>query len=243
MKKLLLLSFAFVLMLSTNSAFAQTKIESHEISASVPELSAFHSIIAPMWHNAYPKKDIAALKGFVPAIKANMEKMNSAKLPGILREKDAAWKAALVKFNQVAENYYSAAAGSDDAALLLAAEKLHSSYEAMNRVVRPFNKEMDAYHKTLYVIYHKSLPEKNYSEIVAVMDQFIAEADAVTKTPEEALVKRLKEKSVKYHAVATDLYNATVAVKEALTGKDDKAKNAAIEKMHSTYQKLESVFE
>ena len=230
-------------MLGTTNTFSQTKIESHEISASVPELSAFHTIIVPMWHKAYPTKDMAALRGFVPEIKANMEKMNSAKLPGILREKEAAWKAALAKFNLVAESYYAAAAGSDDAALLLAAEKLHSNYEAMNRVIRPFNKEMDAYHKTLYVIYHKSLPEKKYSEIVAVMDQLVAEADAVTKTPEEALVKRLKEKSVKYHAVATDLYNATVAVKEALAGKDDKAKNAAIEKMHSTYQKLESVFE
>ncbi|MEN6553853.1 MAG: hypothetical protein ABFC34_13325, partial [Methanobacterium sp.] len=113
-------------MLSANTAFSQTKIESSDVSTSVPELANFHSIIFPMWHKAYPAKDITTLKGFVPQIKANMEKMNSAKLPGILREKEAAWKSELVKFNLVAENYYKACEENDEAAILLAAEKFHS---------------------------------------------------------------------------------------------------------------------
>ncbi|GAB1474030.1 hypothetical protein MASR2M69_14710 [Bacteroidota bacterium] len=232
-----------IFVFTVNTIFAQTNIESHEINASVPELVAFHSIIAPMWHKAYPAKDIAALKALVPQIKDNMAKMNAAKLPGILREKAAAWKSQLEKFNQVADNYYTAAAGNDDAAMLLAAEKLHTAYELMNRVIRPFNKEMDAYHKTLYVIYHKHFPEKKYDDISSVMDKLIAEADAVTKVAEEALVKRLKDKAPKYREVAGNLYSATVALKEELASKDSKKIDAAVEKMHSTYQKLESVFE
>src|SRR3989339_1348144 len=137
MKKILSILCLSVLMLSTGVVFSQNTIETHEITASVPELVAFHSIIAPMWHKAYPSKDMNALKALVPQIKENMAKMNSAKLPGILREKAAAWKIELDKFNLVADNYYAAASGNDDAALLLAAEKLPSAYEAMNRVVRP----------------------------------------------------------------------------------------------------------
>jgi len=242
MKKLFLFSCLFVLVLSANKSFSQTKIESSDISSSVPELVNFHSIIFPMWHTAYPAKDIAALKGFVPQIKANMEKTNSAKLPGILREKEAAWKSELVKFNTVAENYYKACSENNEEAILLAAEKFHSAYEAMNRVIKPFVKEMDEYHQTLYVIYHKFYTEKNYTEIANVMDKLILQADAITKYPQDKLTNRLKDNTPKYYSISKDLYTATVSLKEVLKGKDLKKKDAAVENVHSTYQKLESVF-
>ena len=232
-----------IIALGTNNAYSQTKEQEAEISTSVPELSAFHTIIFPMWHKAYPAKDIATLKGFVPQIKANMEKINSAKLPGILREKEAQWKSELVKFNAIAENYYKACDSNDEAAILNAAEQFHKSYEGMNRVVKPFVKEMDAYHQTLYVIYHKMVPDKKYSEIASVMDKLISEADAVTKYPQDKLTKRLGDNTPKYYTISKDLYDATVALKDALNGKDAKKKDAAIEKVHRTYQKLESVFE
>lgn len=242
MKKLFLFSTLLVLALITNSAFSQTKVEASDVSVSVPELVAFHTIIAPMWHTAYPAKDIAALKALVPKIKANMEKMNVAKLPGILREKETAWKNELVKFNATAEGYYKACEGDNVEAILLATEKFHSGYEAMNRAVRPYIKEMDTFHMNLYVIYHKHLVDKNYAEIVKVMDQFILEADAIVKYPQDKLVKRLKDNTPKFYTYATDLSAAVVALKEVLNGTDAKKKDAAVEKVHSAYQKLETAF-
>jgi hypothetical protein len=225
------------------SVYAQNAAEEHEISSSVPELSVFHKIIRPMWHTAYPAKDMAALKAFVPQIKEYMTGMNAAKLPGILREKESAWKSELVKFNAVAEEYYKAAAGTDDAALLKAAEKLHMQYEAMNRVIKPFVKEMDDYHKTLYVIYHYNLPENKFDAIAASMETFVAQADAITKYPQDKLEKRLKEKTPKYYERSTELYKATVALSEVMKGKDVKKQKEAIENVHKIYQKLEAVFE
>jgi hypothetical protein len=243
MKKLFLISALLVLMSGSNVSYCQTTSDTHEISTSVPELSAFHKVIQPMWHKLYPAKDIAGLKALVPQIKGYMEKMNSAKLPGILREKEANWKAQLVKFNQMVEEYYKAADGNDDEAMLKAAEKFHAGYEAMNRVIKPFFKEMDEYHVTLYVIYHNYLPEKKYDEIAAVMDKFIAQADLVAKYPEEKLIKRLKDKTPKFYEVSKNLNDATVALKEVLAGNDAKKKDAAVEKVHNIYQKLEAVFE
>lgn len=244
MKKLLLFTCMLVIVLSTNNyAFSQTKEEAAEISSSVPELSGFHTIIYPLWHKAYPAKDIAALKALIPKIKENMIKMNNAKLPGILREKEAQWKSELVKFNAIADDYYKASDENNDAALLKAAEKFHSAYEAMNRVVKPFTPEIDAYHQTIYVIYHKMLPEKKYSEIANVMDKLISQADAIVKTPEDKLVKRLKDKTPKYYTISKELYDSTVALKGVLKGKNAKKKNAAVEQTHKAYQKLESVFE
>ncbi|NCB98119.1 MAG: hypothetical protein EOM36_07150 [Bacteroidia bacterium] len=172
-----------------------------------------------------------------------MAKMNAAKLPGILREKEGLWKSELVKFNAVAESYYKACDEKNMDAMLLAAEKFHSAYEGMNRVIKPFVKEMDAYHKTLYVIYHKMLPENKFDEVAAVMDQLIAEADAVTKYPQDKLTKRLKDDTPKYYTFSKELYDATVDVKKVLAGKNVEKSKEAIEKMHKVYQKLESVFE
>lgn len=232
-----------VLAFSANTAFSQTHdMEASDVSTSVPELAAFHKIIAPMWHQAYPAKDVAALKALVPKIKDNMAKINAAKLPGILREKVEAWKTELVKFNTAAENYYAASEGDNVDALLLAAEKLHSSYEGMNRAIRPYVKEMDTFHMSLYVIYHKHLVEKNYAEVAKVMDQLILEADAIVKYPKEKLEKRLKDKTPKYYTYAGDLYTAVVALKEVLNDTDAKKKDAAIEKVHTLYQKLETAF-
>lgn len=241
-KKLMLILSALFLVSATNNTFAQTIEQSAEISSDVPELQAFHKIIHPLWHDAYPAKDYAAIKGFIPEIKANMEKMNKVQLSGILRDKDAQWKEQLIKFNAVAESYYKACAENDQPAMLTAAEKFHSAYEAMNRVVKPFTPEIDAYHQTLYVIYHKFLPEGNFKEISMLMDKFIEQAQAVYKTPEDKISRRLKDKVPKYYVASKELYENTVAMQKVMTKGSKKKKEEAVETLHTLYEKLESVF-
>ncbi|MFA7136509.1 MAG: hypothetical protein WC125_11715 [Bacteroidales bacterium] len=237
------MSMFFLVLATTNKTFAQTKEQAAEISSEVPELQAFHKIIYPLWHKAYPAKDYAAIKGFVPQIKAHMEKMNSAKLSGILRDKENQWKEQLVKFNAVAEAYYKACAENNEAAMLKAAEDFHTGYEAMNRVVKPFTPEIDTYHQTLYVIYHKLLPENNFKGISELMDKFIAQAQAISKTPEEQIAKRLKDRVPKFYTVSKELYDNTVALQKILNKGSEKMKAQAVETVHSSYEKLESVFE
>lgn len=243
MKKLFVFLCFVFLVFAVKTSFAQIHIDSTEISSSVPELSDFHKIIAPMWHQAYPDKDMATLKGYVPQIKESMKAINNAILPGILKDKEDAWKSQLKEFNAAAENYYRAAEGTVDDSLLVAAEKLHFNYEMMNRVIRPVIKEIDAFHQVLYVIYHKLYPDKKYDEIAGLMDNLIEKADAIQKVPVEKLKKRLGDNVSKYNSVSEELYKATVSLKETLKGSDLKAKDEAIEAMHSLYQRLESVFE
>src|SRR5512138_2362827 len=106
MKKLLISICLFSVVLFCSESFGQTKIDPAEISSTVQELTDFHDIIYPMWHDAYPAKDYNALKSYVPKIKSYMESLNKAKLPGILREKESAWKGQLNELNNSAKNYY-----------------------------------------------------------------------------------------------------------------------------------------
>lgn len=243
MKKLTVLTILTCLALCSGVAFSQTKIDSAEITSSVPELYDFHEIIYPMWHEAYPAKDITTLKGFVPQIKSSMEKINKAELPGILREKKDAWAKQLKEFNAAAEEYYKAAEGNVDSTLLNAAENLHYNFEMMIRVLRPVLKVIDSYHQSLYVIYHKLYPDKKYDEMALGMDNLIAMADSIMKYPQEKLKKRLGDKITKFDTAAKELYDATVGLKEALKGTDSAKKDEAILNVHGKYQSLQAIFE
>ena len=241
-KKYFFLVLFFVL-ISVSNSYSQHEIDSAEIKSSVPELIKFHDVIYVIWHEAYPSKDIKLLKSLVPDIQTHLSNINNAKLPGILREKETKWKEGLNDLNKTADEYYKAANGSDDQALLDAAENLHSNFEMMVRIIRPVIKEVDEYHKVLYIIYHKYTPNKQYNEILAVMDDLIEKADAVGKVPQDKLQKRIPNKIEDYNKSAKELYESTVALKEILKTNDAEQIDKAIDIMHSKYQKLESVFD
>jgi hypothetical protein len=242
MKKLLISSLLFSVLFCNSVSFSQTKVDTVEITSNVPELTDFHDIIYPMWHDAYPAKDFSALKGFVPKIKSYMEAINKAKLPGILREKETAWKAQLTDLNNSAQNYYASANGNDNNALLAAAEKLHASYEKMARVIRPALKEIDDFHQTLYIIYHKLYPDSKYNEIAALTGTLTTKAEAIMKYPSDKLKTRLGANAEKFDAQAKKLYAATQSLAEALKGNDINKKKQAVESMHSAYEQLDALF-
>jgi len=242
MKKLLISICLFSILSCCYESFGQTKIDPAEISSKVQELTDFHDIIYPMWHEAYPSKDYNALKGFVPKIKSSIESINNAKLPGILREKETAWKSQLNELNISAQNYYAAASGSNNSELLSAAEKLHSSYEKMVMVLRPALKEIDDFHQTLYVIYHKLLPDSKYDEIAALTGTLVTKAEAIVNYPQDKLKTRLGDKLVTYNVSAKKLYDSVTNLKEVLKGNNPKENKEAVESMHKAYEDLDSLF-
>ena len=211
-----------------------------ETESAVPELAAFHEVIYPIWHTAYPEKDIAMLKSLVAQVNELAGKVYAAKLPGILRDKQAKYDAALPEFRKSVEAYNAAAKGADDKAMLDAAEVLHAKYEALVRTIRPVLKETDEVHKDLYVVFHKDLPDKKWDNIRAAAPDLMAKAEAVTKA---TLSARLQPKSEVFNAAAAALVEAATA----LAGLGPQAEGAAIEhavhKLHTRYQELEKIFE
>ncbi len=211
-----------------------------ETESAVPELEAFHEVIYPIWHTAYPEKDIAALKGFVPEIDRLAEAVYGAKLPGILRDKEAKWQAGLAEFRKSVEAYAAAAKGNGDQALLDAAEALHARYEMLVRAIRPVLKEMDEFHKALYVVYHKSLPDRKFGEIRAASPDLEAKAEAAAKA---TLSKRMEARNERFHAAAGDLVAAAASLTAASRGTDDAAVEKAVLALHERYAALEKVFD
>lgn len=221
-------------------AAAAAPVLAQETEPTVPALSEFHEVIYPIWHTAYPEKDIAMLKSLVPQVNELAAKVYEAKLPGILREKQAKYDAGLAEFRASVDAYNAAAKGTDDKAMLDAAEVLHAKYEKLVRLLRPVVKEMEDFHKVLYVVYHTDLPAKDWAAVRAAAPDLKAKAEAVTAAK---LPANRQEKSEAFAKASAELVKAAVV----LAGLGEKADGAAVEqavqKLHSRYQDLEKIFD
>lgn len=220
--------------------FTPHPAQTAETESRVPELTAFHEVIYSIWHTAYPEKDYEALREFIPEINRLAKDLYNASLPGILRDKKAKWEAGLEELKKAVKDYNQAASGEDNEALLDAAEALHAKYEMMARIIRPVLKEVDDFHKVLYVVVHKYLPNKEFDKIGEASQDLTAKAEAITKTP---LPQRLEEKSDLFSSAAQELLAAAQALAERCTTQDPEAIEKAVDVLHTKYQNLEKIFD
>jgi hypothetical protein len=211
-----------------------------DVEARVPALTAFHEVIYPLWHDAWPKKDVDALVALTPKVDAGVDAIAKSELPGILRDRKAAWDSAVARLKAIGAEYDAAAAKKDGPALLAAAESLHSQFERMVRVVRPALKELEAFHATLYVLYHRQLDPfalDGVSQSVRTLKEKMAPLSAA------ALPDRLKAKEAAFVAARGQLAAAVDAAVASVDGKDEKSIRAAVDLLHTRYQELEKVFD
>ncbi len=236
LKAILLLS---VFMTIAVVSYAQEK--EHEISSTVPELEKFHDVIYPMWHTAWPEKDVKMLKSLFPQVEKDYTALAKAKLPGILRDKKGKWDAGIKNFTAAYEAYKSAASKEDAQPLLDAAEKLHAGYEALVRVIRPVLKEVDDFHKDLYMLYHYYTPENNYAG-VKTASVSLTKKMLVLKNAQ--LSEKQKSKKDAFDKAVNELDNSVNALALVVKEGNDKNKiKTAVESLHSRYQAVEAVFD
>lgn len=234
-------NFVFVLLLTfTFPLFAQQEKDS-EVNSEIKELTEFHDVIYQIWHTAWPEKDIKLLKSFVAQVESGYKKIKKAELPGILRDKKAKWNEGVKKLGEFVDSYKSTAGKNDSEGLLSAAEKLHSQYEALVRIVKPLSKEIDNFHQELYMIYHHFLPNYDYEKLKRAVTMLRARNESVfvSKLPE-----KLKAKQEAFNKAKVELDNAVQDLFGIVLSVDDKEKiTKAVEVVHSKYQELEKVFD
>lgn len=219
-------------------AVAQTP-KAEEMSSSVPALDAMHEVIMPLWHEAWPNKDVKAMAAMVPDIEKHMAAISKAELPGILRDKQAAWAAGVSNLKAAVADYKAAATAGDNDALLKAAEKLHAQYEALVKIVRPVLKEIEDFHASLYVLYHYQMSPFQLAKATESIQVLRVKMGALDKA---VLPDRLKAKSEAFTTERARLSKSVGEVVALLPGKDESKIKAAIETMHAAYESLEKVF-
>jgi len=234
---LLFLAGVCVGLVATPAAAQMPKPE--DLKSSVPALDAMHEVIMPLWHDAWPNKDVKAMAAMVPDIERHFAAVSKAELPGVLRDKQVAWAAGVSDLRATVDAYKAAVTAGDNEALLKAAEKLHAQYEALVKVVRPVLKEMEDFHATLYVLYHYQLTPFQFAKASESIQTLKTKMDALNKA---TLPDRLKAKTDVFNAQRARLSKSVDEVLSLLPGRDESKIKAAIEVMHAQYEGLEKVF-
>ncbi len=211
----------------------------HETASEVPALSAMHEVIMPLWHEAWPAKDTKRMAELTPGIEKYLAEVTGAKLPGILRDRQGAWDAGLKQLQASVAAYRAAVDKQDDAALLKAAEALHTDYEKLVRVVRPATPEIDAFHQALYVLYHYDLEKFSLPVVKDHVAGLKAKMDALAAA---ALPARHASRKAAYEPARDRLAASVNALSTAAAGGDEAKIKAAIEEVHAGYEALDSVF-
>jgi hypothetical protein len=239
--KNLVLILSVLFLCSFNTTFSQHEDHSTEVSSSVQELSDFHEVVYPMWHTAYPNKDYALFKKLLPDVNGGVEKIYAAKLSGILRDKQKEWNEGLDKLRASVKDYNIACEENNEAGMLTSAEELHSNFEMLVRIVKPVTKEVDEFHKVLYMIYHHYGPNKNTEELSKAIDDLTMRANELKNC---VLPKWATDKKDEFTKAADELYTSTKELQELKNSKaDDKQIQSSIDKVHTNYQKLEALFD
>jgi hypothetical protein len=210
-----------------------------ELKTSVPALDAMHEVIMPLWHDAWPNKDVKAMAAMVPEIEKHMAAIGKAELPGILRDKQATWVAGVNDLKATVAAYKTAAEAGDNDALLKAAEKLHSQYERLVKIVRPVLKEMEDFHASLYVLYHYQMKPFQLAKAAESIQALKVKMDALNKA---VLPDRMKASTDGFNAQRARLSRSVDSLVALLESKDEAKLKEAIELMHANYEGLEKVF-
>ncbi|MCK9209895.1 MAG: hypothetical protein M0P61_03555 [Ignavibacteriaceae bacterium] len=236
MKKIML---AFCISLLTLTSVAQD--EKHEVNSEVKELTAFHTVIYKLWHTAWPQKDVGMLQSLLPEIEKGTQNIVAANLPGILREKKDRWDNGIAELIKCVDDYKTASVKNDSLGLLQSAEKLHSQYEKLVRIIRPVIKEVDQFHQELYLVYHYYMPANNYEKILNSAKVLETKVDELKKA---RLPGKLSSKKSDFDRAALELEASVKKLNEAVTQKNEsKIIKEAVVLVHTKYQELEKIFD
>jgi hypothetical protein len=129
---------------------------------------------------------------------------------------------------------------NDDPALLSSAEKLHSRFEALMRLIRPALKELDEFHASLYMLFHYYLPAYDLEKIRSSAVELKQKMTALNASE---LPGRLKQKEAQFQAARARLSRSVDALEPAVRSDDEKAVREAVSVLHADYQALSVVFE
>lgn len=218
----------------------QAQETSKETSATVPALTEFHKVIYKIWHNAWPNRDYDLLRALLPEITQGAAAIVNAELPGILRDKKAAWKKGVEDLQTIVQEYRSAVEAKQEQPLLNAAEMLHTQYEVLVRVIRPPLREIEEFHAHLYMVYHHHMPPESLSNIKASVEP-LREKMAALNTA--TLPRRFKGKEASFMAARSDLERAVTGFGEAVSSNDLEKIRIAVETMHERYVTLAAILD
>jgi len=210
-----------------------------DVSFDVKGLMDFNEVILQMYHTGLPQKNIKFLNSLNSVIEKDYEILKKSELPGILVDKKLKWENGIAKLGIFIDLYRVACMKKDSVALLHAAEKLHTQFEAIVKITKPVLKETEAFHKKLYILHNICSSEYNYEKIKVSASELNEKISDLNKV---RLPVRLKKKQDEFNKVMVELINSVKKLDQIVKEGDNKtAIESAVEIVYSKFHALEKL--
>lgn len=218
----------------------ENEITQQELTASVPELEKLHEVVFPLWHKAFPEKDYVLIKELLPQVESLFSELSKAELPGILRDDQEAWNRGIESLSSDVNNLKEAVEADNQEKMLRQVEAFHTAYERLVRIVRPLVPELEAFHMELYKLYHYYAPEYDIEKIKTAVK---AMKERMVPLKEVNLPERLAGKQEEFEKSVEGLEKTLNDLTETIKQDVKESILESVEKVHTAYQKVESIFD
>lgn len=198
-------------------------------------LEEFHKILVPLWHESFAQKDFKTIREKAPLLNEKLMILLRVQPPAELQQDEEKFIDFMGKRQELAFQVTQvnlAAKDGPDSTLASAFEKMHWAYEEVDKVFAEPIKELDSFHETLYLLWHKALPERDYKTIRETAPVLKAEADSLVKV---TLPQGCKVKKEEFDKKAT-------ALKDAVYRFADKSENGTEEEIDQSLKTLHDRF-
>ncbi len=198
-------------------------------------LEDFHQVLATLWHQAFPEKDFKTIREKAPLLQEKLMNLAQVKLPTYLEGDKEKLDSFLLKRQHLivsVDQVVQAAADTVDSSLASAFEQMHWAYEELEKVFAVPIKELDSFHQTLYFLWHKALPERDYGAIRETAPVLKAEVDSLMKVP---LPYGCAEKKDEFEKRKSALKDAVYQLAEVCEKASDEKIEEALSLVHDRF--------
>ncbi len=151
---------------------------------------AFHAIMAPTWHGAWPDKDYDALLAAGPKFREAFEAIMKLEPEHKTEARQAAFLKQRKEFGELINEYATAAEKGEKEKVYELMPAVHDAFEATASTLLPvYYPEFEGLVITLNLIRETHLPKDNVEGIVGSTETLVAKADNLNEKniPEELL--------------------------------------------------------
>jgi hypothetical protein len=146
----------------------------------------FHAVLQPLWHESYPEEDLKTIREKAPLLQEKIMTLIRVPAPADLSPNEEKLHTFLSKRQELAfyvMEFNRAAKDDPDSTLASAFETMHWGYEELEKFFAVQIEELDQFHETLYFLWHRALPARDYAEIRKTAPIIKAEMDSLMKVP------------------------------------------------------------
>ncbi len=215
------------------------EVPAEELSSEVPILDSIHSVMHPMWHDAFPARDYPAIQGAVADFEPMVEELAAVELTGILQDKAQEWGEQKSLFLETYRGLKEAAEGGQEEEMLAFAEAFHMNYEGMVRIIRPVLPEVETFHQALYALHHYYAPAYDLEKIQEAAEEMAA---AVPPLAEARLPEGLADRQEDFQEAVAELGDQVALLLLVLEEPMREEVEASVEAVHTAYEAVEAVF-